>query len=102
MVTALEPLKDVPDSPVPIVRALVVLAVIVPLAPKATETPLNVTLEFVSWEFEMPLSVPPSVKEPELVTVPVRVMPFTEPVPETLVTVPPKPVALIVIAAEPL
>lgn len=33
-------------------------------------------------------SVPPSVKLPELVTVPVRVMPFTVPVPLTDVTVP--------------
>jgi len=36
----------------------------------------------------MPLSVPPSVKLPLLVTVPVNVMPFTEPVPDTLVTDP--------------
>ena len=35
-----------------------------------------------------PDNVPPSVKEPVLVTVPVKVIPFTEPVPLTLVTVP--------------
>ena len=46
IVTALEPLKDPPDSPAPIVRVWVVLEVIVPLPPKATLTPLNVTLEF--------------------------------------------------------
>lgn len=33
-------------------------------------------------------SVPPSVKLPELVTVPVKVIPETVPVPVTLVTVP--------------
>src|ERR1700740_1427190 len=35
-----------------------------------------------------PESVPPSVRLPEAVTVPVRVMPLTEPVPPTDVTVP--------------
>jgi len=35
-----------------------------------------------------PLKVPPSVRLPELVTVPVRVMPLTDPVLPTLVTVP--------------
>ena len=33
-------------------------------------------------------SVPPSVRLPVDVTVPVKVMPLTEPVPDTLVTVP--------------
>jgi hypothetical protein len=42
-------------------------------------------------------SVPPRVKLPEVVTVPVRVRPLTVPVPETLVTVPePPPVELSV------
>ena len=35
-----------------------------------------------------PESVPPKVKEPELVTVPDKVIPFTVPVPDTEVTVP--------------
>jgi hypothetical protein len=35
-----------------------------------------------------PDNVPPNVKLPELVTVPVKVMPFTVPVPPTDVTVP--------------
>jgi hypothetical protein len=35
------------------------------------------------------LNVPPKVKLPELVTVPVNVIPLTVPVPPTLVTVPP-------------
>ena len=47
-----------------------------------------------------PDSVPPSVKEPEEVTVPVRVMPFTVPVPDTEVTVPPVPVAAMVMPPE--
>ena len=38
-------------------------------------------------------SVPPSVRFPELVTVPVKVKPLTVPVPPTEVTVPPDPVA---------
>jgi len=40
IVTGVEPLNDVPERPVPIVRADVVLAVMVPDAPKATATPL--------------------------------------------------------------
>ena len=43
IVTAELPLNEVPDKPVPIVKALVVLEVIVPEAPKATVTPLKVT-----------------------------------------------------------
>jgi hypothetical protein len=35
------------------------------------------------------LNVPPSVMLPDVVTVPLRLNPLTEPVPETLVTVPP-------------
>ena len=53
IVTGEEPLKEEPDSPVPIVRVLVVEAVIVPLPPRATATPLNVTLEFANCAFEM-------------------------------------------------
>ena len=51
----------------------------------------------VTWEVRLtPDSVPPSVKLPDEVTVPVRVMPLTVPVPPTEVTVPPVPVAAIV------
>ena len=43
----------------------------------------------VTWVDRLtPDSVPPSVRLPELVTVPLRVIPFTDPVPPTLVTVP--------------
>ena len=42
MVTGAEPLKVVPDNPVPMVRALVVLAVTVVDSPKLTELPLIV------------------------------------------------------------
>ena len=37
---------------------------------------------------DTPLSVPPSVRLPDVVTVPVSVIPLTVPVPPTLVTVP--------------
>ena len=40
-----------------------------------------------------PDSVPPSVNEPDDVTVPLRVIPLTVPAPATLVTVPPELVA---------
>lgn len=43
-----------------------------------------------------PDRVPPRVSEPDAVTVPVRVRPLTVPVPATLVTVPPLPVAAMV------
>jgi hypothetical protein len=76
----------VPVNPVPIVKALLAVAVTVVLPPKLTKEPLMVMLELVNWLFPMPLSVPPSVRLPVLVTVPVSVMPFTEPVPDTLVT----------------
>lgn len=49
-----------------------------------------------------PESEPPSVRLPELVTVPLSVMPLTVPVPATLVTVPVPPVAAIVIEPAPL
>ena len=45
----------------------------------------------VTWVVRSTLaSVPPSVRLPEVVTVPVRVIPLTVPVPPTLVTVPPE------------
>ena len=42
IVTAVEPLKLVPDSPVPIVKAFVVLAVTVAVPPRLIELPLIV------------------------------------------------------------
>ena len=57
IVTGVEPLKDVPESPVPIVKAAVVLAVIVPEAPRATLTPLYVTELLSSDAFGIALSV---------------------------------------------
>ena len=48
------------------------------------------------------LNVPPNVRFPVVVTDPVRVNPLTVPVPPTLVTVPPVPEALIVIAPDAL
>ncbi len=56
--------------------------------PRLIAEPLIVMDEFVSWLLAIPPSVPPSVKEPLLVTDPVSVMPLTVPVPLTLVTVP--------------
>lgn len=47
IVTADPPLKLVPDKPVPMVNALVVLAVIVPEEPKDTVCPLKVTDELL-------------------------------------------------------
>ena len=48
IVTAAPPLNDVPLSPVPMVSAFVVLAVIVADPPNATVLPLKVTLELDS------------------------------------------------------
>ena len=45
-------------------------------------------VELLSWLLAILPSVPPNVRLPELVTVPVKVIPLTVPVPETLVTVP--------------
>ena len=87
-VTAVPPLNDVPDKPVPIVNALVVLAVTVPLEPSATEVPLMVTALLDSWVLVMLANVPPNVKFPAVVTEPVRVIPLTDPLPPTEVTVP--------------
>ncbi len=64
--------------------------VVPPVPPLATgSVPVTCVLR------STPESVPPSVREPLEVTVPVRVMPLTVPVPDTLVTVPP-PVAATV------
>lgn len=56
--------------------------------PSEMAEPLIVMDEFVSWLLPMPDSVPPSVRLPDDVTVPVSVMPLTVPVPLTDVTVP--------------
>ena len=51
----------------------------------------------VTWDVRStPDNAPPNVKLPEVVTEPEREIPLTVPVPPTLVTVPPVPVALIV------
>ena len=70
------------------VKALVAVAVTVIEPPKLTDDPLIVIDEFVKALLATPLSVPPSVKLPEVVTVPVRVNPLTVPVPLTEVTEP--------------
>lgn len=72
IVRAADPLKVVPESncrPVPTVRALVVLAVIVPDEPSATATPLYVTEEFV----RLALPMFDNVFVDPLIEVPVRV-----------------------------
>ena len=70
------------DVPLPIITALAVSV----LAPRP---PLETGRVPVTSEARLTLSVPPRVKEPVDVTVPVRVRPLTVPVPDTLVTVPP-------------
>jgi len=64
IVTAADPLKLVPDKPVPIVRAFVVLAVTVAEPPREMLDPLTVTLLLVSDEFPIFDSV---LLEPEIV-----------------------------------
>ena len=70
------------------VKAAEAVAVTVTDPPRLTKLPLIVMLLLVNCEFAIPPRVPPKVKLPVLVTVPVRVMPFTVPVPLTDVTVP--------------
>ena len=78
-------LKDpVEELEAPILTPLIALTV----EPKACAVLPNVIELLVSCEFAIEPSVPPSVREPEEVTVPVRVIPFTVPVPLTDVTVP--------------
>jgi hypothetical protein len=74
MVTAPEPLKLVPDKPLPIVKALVVLAVMVVLPPRETDCPLTVTLLFESLALAM---LPASIV---FVTVPVSPVVIAVPV----------------------
>lgn len=70
IVTPDEPLKLPPDRPVPMVKVPVVDAVMVPEAPRATLTPLNVT-ELLSREaFGMAVNV---FKAPDMV-LPVKVL----------------------------
>jgi len=88
MVTGAEPLKLVPLRPVPIVSVLVVDAVTVVDPPSDTKLPLMVIELLVNWLLPIPLNVPPRVRLPLAVTEPVSVMPLTEPVPATEVTVP--------------
>lgn len=74
-----------------------------PLVPLVNPVPpLAIGSVPVTLDARLTESVPPSVKLPELVTVPVSVKPLTVPVPLTEVTVPPPPVAAIVIEPEPL
>ena len=59
--------------------------------------PLAAVKAPVTWDVRStPDNAPPNVKLPEVVTEPEREIPLTVPVPPTLVTVPPVPVALIV------
>ena len=70
------------------VKALEAVAVTVIEPPKLTDDPLIVIAELVNALLAIPLSVPPSVKLPVVVTVPVNVNPLTVPVPLTEVTDP--------------
>ena len=79
MPTAVAAIADVPLP----YRTPFAVRVVAPVPPLPTG---NVP---VTWLVRLtPDSVPPSVNEPVLVTVPVSVIPFTVPVPLTLVTVP--------------
>ena len=81
---------------------LVKPANVVDEAPKSISVVPTVTLSFVNAEFAIPESVPPNVIDPEVVTVPDNVRPFTVPVPPIDVTVPdPKPVAAMLIEPAP-
>ena len=70
------------------VKALEAVAVTVIEPPKLTDDPLIVIEELVRALLAMPLNVPPSVRLPLVVTVPVKVNPLTVPVPLTEVTEP--------------
>ena len=54
IVTAVDPLKLVPDNPVPIVNTFVVFAVIVPLLPSDIDVLLTVILELAKLALVMP------------------------------------------------
>ena len=76
-------------------------AVTVPDAPRAIAVPFTVIELFDNWAFVIEPKVPPSVRLPELVTVPVSVMPLTVPVPATLVTVPWGLAAVVTVVTRP-
>ena len=78
------------------VKALEAVAVTVIEPPKLTDDPLIVIEEFVNALLATPLNVPPNVRLPEVVTVPVKVNPLTVPVPLTEVT-DPEPLLLNVV-----
>ena len=89
-IVALTPAVEVPVPPLAIGRIPDTLVVrlakvvdVVPVPPLAIgRVPLTCVVRLT------PLNVPPSVKLPAVVTVPVSVIPLTVPVPPTLVTVP--------------
>jgi len=98
MVTGVEPLNEPPDNPEPIVRVLVVAAVIVPLPPKAMLVPLTVIEEFakkllvIGVAFQTPVVIVPTLVNDEPVTVEFKVVPVK--VPAAAVTVPDAPRAI--------
>jgi len=89
-IVALTPAVEVPVPPLAMGRIPDTLVVrlakvveVVPVPPLAIgRVPLTCVVRLT------PLSVPPRVRLPAVVTVPVNVMPLTVPVPPTLVTVP--------------
>ena len=90
-----KPAAVVAVDALPVSAAVIVPAEKLPEASRATIA--DAVFKLVAVVFALvTLKVPPKVKLPVVVTVPVRVNPLTVPVPPTLVTVPPVPVALIV------
>jgi hypothetical protein len=89
------PVAPLTDMPVPATFDVTPAFVSVIELPKATAPPpdipvpaVTVTEELVNAALATPDNVPPNVKLPDEVTVPVRVIPLTVPVPATDVTVP--------------
>jgi len=78
--------------------ARVKLPMLVIVDPSDTDVLPIVTALFVNWLFAMLPNVPPKVRLPVVVTLPVNVMPLTVPVPPTWVTVPLPPPPPLVIA----
>jgi len=91
-------LNEPPDNPEPIVRVLVVAAVIVPLPPKEMLVPLTVIEEFakkllmIGVAFQTPVVIVPTLVNDEPVTVEFKVVPVK--VPAAAVTVPDAPRAI--------
>jgi hypothetical protein len=79
---------------------VVLLAVKVPLALSVVNAPVDAVVDPIAPGLTR-LSVPPSVRLPDVVTVPVKVNPLTVPVPLTEVTVPLPPEAVLVIVTAP-